>query len=631
MNPSSILYLSLFLGLYLSLTPQPADSHFVLFENVGERASSVSYLHVKLTLNLSEIDTQLMKFVSLLHIHNKTMQGVTNDPKDKLKFQYEPHVEWLHNKHMKISRDIIALHVTEAGELKARLQSLRHVLPLPTDGEEFYAPPRHYRPTRNHNETEIEDPKLPTYHPGRYETVRPGTRKARSSGNTFLGILGNVFGLYNTVQIHYLWQELSETKAGQAKLLEVQNLHIQQLKDIDLTFQALFTTMSLHTLQNPGLLDARLNRLHSQLLERIQIAEDVLQQAQHRRLSLKMLSQSQVSTLFARLHQTAAKHGCELLVHHQSDLFQLETSYFFDGKNVNILLHVPMVTPDSILRLFKLHPFPIPLGNGHFIMPKETNDILAITAGTQRYSTQLSSSSLLACHVLNKVYLCESDGVLRKHFHDTCLGALYQQNIAAVRELCTLQVCQNTEVIRQLLGNWFAVFSPSAITVPLECKNGTAKDIMIPNGVSKFHLSAGCSARFADHLVVSDHNIREPADFLEYRWEWDPMDIPEEVLHPENFVPAMDHLANFGISKPSLQELREYQMQVTRTPGWWAHFVHFAGNLLLIVLILALIIVLGIRFHRFLETRRQKAIDPIDNDPVNAKFIPPVPANYGHC
>jgi hypothetical protein len=475
---------------------------------------------------------------------------------------------------------------------------------------------------------DIQYPGNATFEEPTYETPKPGSRLKRGNGAAFLGIVGTFLGIYNTVQIQYLWQELSETKAGLSKLIELQLAQMEQLKDIDITFQVLFKTMSLQSMQDPGLLEARLNRFHAQLLERIQIAQNVIQQAQHRRLSVELLSQSQVSSLFSKLHQTAAKHGCKLMLDHQSDLFQVETSYFFDSQNVHLLVHVPMITPDSMLRLFKLHPFPIPLQDDHFIMPKADNDILAITVGNQRYSRQLSSTDLLACHVINRVYFCESNGVLKRIFSDTCLGALYQQNMEGVKKYCTLQVHENKEVIQQLLGNWFAVYTPKAYTVPVECRNGTSKEIMIAKGVSKFHLSAGCEAQFKDHLVISDYSIREPADFLEYSWNWDPITLPDDVLHPDQFIPALEKLSEFGISQPTLKELKEYYMELSRSPGWWAHFVHFAGNVLLITLVFGLAIILAIRFRRYLIHKRRQLLSPLNsddhelNDLNNAKFVP---------
>jgi len=94
--------------------------------------------------------------------------------------------------------------------------------------------------------------------------------------------------------------------------------------------------------------------------------------------------------------------GQQLLRAHLKDLFQLETSYFYDGTNVE-LLHVPMVSKNSKLRLLKPHPFPLPLN--FTITPEAHDDIVAISPEWDRLSARLYAIDLLSCHSVNKVYL----------------------------------------------------------------------------------------------------------------------------------------------------------------------------------------------------------------------------------
>ncbi len=180
----------------------------------------------------------------------------------------------------------------------------------------------------------------------------------------------------------------------------------QAISTITAEIQDLTAVLHLTILQNPGYTTTRLSRIENQLKHRLEIAIHTIQQAQHRRLAVDFLSAEQLNLLFVKLVQQAEQNGCQLLVRHRSDLFQLETSYFFDGADVHLLLHVPMVPKDSLLRLFKLHPFPLPLSGSHVLVPSVREDILAISSGFKRYSTQFSATDLLGCHVINNIYLC---------------------------------------------------------------------------------------------------------------------------------------------------------------------------------------------------------------------------------
>ncbi len=201
--------------------------------------------------------------------------------------------------------------------------------------------------------------------------------------------------------------------------------------------------MHLTVLQNPGYTSARLSQIESQIKIRLNIAIHTI----HRRLAVDFLSAEQLNILFVKLNKQAAQNGCQLLIHHRSDLFQLETSYFFDGADVHLLLHVPMVPTDSLLRLFKLHPFPFPLSGSHVLVPSLREDILAILSGFKRYSAQFSTTDLLGCHMVNNIYLCERHGVLNSNLNSTCLVALYMQDYDTIKRFYALEIHRTGEIV----------------------------------------------------------------------------------------------------------------------------------------------------------------------------------------
>ena len=611
---------------------QPANGNFVIFENVGVMASSLSYLHGQITLNLSSIEDHLDSYIRMLDRLNTSI--IPTMERDDVKPYYAGGVEkqlaYLHRRNTANTYEIIKLHIKEAEEIRQQLVTLRHILPFPSDADEAVKHFRRGRDTTSKNETFS-----PTDYPLLKETIKAtgGTRNARFLTPLALpfGIFGTFMGLYNKQQIDHLRRELQTTQAGMNKLVEVTKLHTQHIAALERALYQLTGILHMSIVQNPGLLEARLNRVENQIQRRIQIATHVLQAAQLQRLSIDFLTQNQVQTLFAQLLNRAEKYGCKLLLEHHSDLFQVEVSYFFDGRDVHLLLHVPMVTPDSMLRLLKLHSFPLPIASGtHYLIPSSENDILAITAGSERYSTQISSSDLLGCHMINKVYLCESHGVLRRTYGDTCLGALYHQNVTAVKKLCTLQIHHSEEVIRQLLNNWFAVFSPVQLTIPVECKNGTSKELMIAKGINKFHLSQGCTAQFANHIVTSDYSIREPADFIEYEWKWTQLsDLLPDDLGSTPMQSHMELFSKYGLATPTLEDLQLLRLQEDYTPGWWAHFVHFVGNATLVITLIVVISIVGYRFykHRQFKQNQQQVRQQLEDqaneqDALNPAQVP---------
>ena len=176
-------------------------------------------------------------------------------------------------------------------------------------------------------------------------------------------------------------------------------------------------------------------------------------------------------------------------------------------------------------------------------------------------------------------------------------------------------------MVRQLKNNWFAVFIPKQLTVPIQCRNGTSKELMMPSGVSSFHLSEGCTASFTDHLVTSDFSVQTPSDFIHYEWKWDSTDLMADGLDKLTLFPELKTLAEHGIHYPTLDAIQELYIQKQYSPGWWAHLVHFIGLGTLTIIIIAAFILLGIRFReRLISLRRLRQLDvptsPLD-DAIN--------------
>ena len=109
----------------------------------------------------------------------------------------------------------------------------------------------------------------------------------------------------------------------------------------------------------------QLRSIYDQLHLQYQQIIRAVQAAHQRRLSVDLLNATRLQDLFQAAQIKAQINKCQLLLSHPSDLFQIEASYFYDGQDILLLLHIPMAPADSILRLFQFHPFPLPLSLIH--------------------------------------------------------------------------------------------------------------------------------------------------------------------------------------------------------------------------------------------------------------------------
>jgi hypothetical protein len=383
-----------------------------------------------------------------------------------------------------------------------------------------------------------------------------------------LGIIGTFMGLYNTYQISVLNEQLHGVIEAHNRLVEVVQKQGDDIARINVTINQLLVHISYMSASNPAYTVHELDRVERQLSGQLDRAFNILQSLQLRRLSMEFLEAHQVARLFHRLQDQSSSAGYRLLLQHHSDIFQLETSYFFDGSDIHLLVHVPMIPDDSLLRLFRLHSFPLQLSEKHVMIPKVDQDVLAISSGFDRMSTQLSYVDLLGCHKVNQVYLCEQQGVLRNDLNSTCLGALYNQDFTAASQLCPLTVHDSGEMVQQLLNNWYLAYSPNPQMAPVTCHNRSQSEIRLQTGITKFHLAPGCRSQLKQHVLISDLTLRSEAEILHYEWNWDNPISRDWVSSLSDA--EIEQLQSHGIATPTIHDIQHLKLHQThhQIPHW---------------------------------------------------------------
>jgi hypothetical protein len=70
----------------------------------------------------------------------------------------------------------------------------------------------------------------------------------------------------------------------------------------------------------------------------------------------------------------------------------------------------------------------------------------------------------------------------------------------------------------------------------------------------------------------------------------------------DEIAPELARLRSFGLHRPTLSDLQYMGVHKTHTAGWFAHFIHFTGNALLLLLITSLTAFICYRWYQ----RRQR-------------------------
>ena len=347
--------------------------------------------------------------------------------------------------------------------------------------------------------------------PKQEEHPKVGGKKKHQRSPRFViqmlfGALGTFMGMFDKHHYAKMQKQIEEQHAITKRLIEVVNTQGKAINDILSSLDQFQSQLDAQAALNPANLDAALQSTNRKVRLEVSQVFRVLQTAQWRRLSMDFLSEEQSNELYDTLEATALESGSTLLIQKPSDIFQLELSYFYNGDIITLLLHVPMVPKGSLLRLVKLHPFPLPVAGNYSIVPDVDSEILALSVTEVRMSAQFPATNLMGCNQINHIYLCENQGVLNKKLSQSCLGALYNQDFVTARTLCPMKIIYAEEVIYRLQDNVHLVYTPVGQTIPINCPDKSYEK-WIQKGVSEFQLEAGCKAELIHHWVFADYAI----------------------------------------------------------------------------------------------------------------------------
>lgn len=538
----------------------------VVFEEIGQMAGATSYIHLSITLGLSDLEERINDYSKCIAIYKHqvnstfTMAYSNTTDKDRNHTLHVYHARYL---------DMAATFQRDAGHLKTQIRNIRGILPAPSNGP---APSNYDRDKRSlvANLLIKTGGKILKGLGGQiFKTAKNGVlRQARSPGLLFTlanGILGTFMGLYTQHQINKLRADVDQLKETQDQLVEVVVENKAAIGELKTWMSHFNISLSILENLNPGLVVAEMTNMYNRIQSALDVTVHTLQQAMHRRLAIDFLTPDNLAKVFEDLVSVAAEKGFDLLTKRPSDLLQIETSYVYDGNDVLLLLHVPMTPADSLLRLLRLRPFPIPFSDSHSLLPRPQTSILALSKGQNRLMTTIEHSDLLGCHQIGTVYTCDRHGALQKNIKSNCLGALFEQDIAEARRLCDLELVPRKEAVLQLESNWFLVYSPVMFTAHTTCQNGTSSEVYIKREVRKVYVDPGCSLDLNHHQLSSEISLYLDSNVRHI--DWDREDISLFGLKESDVLEALAE-TEVGERGLLLADIVQHTKSKSKFPLW---------------------------------------------------------------
>ena len=337
------------------------------------------------------------------------------------------------------------------------------------------------------------------------------------------GLLGTSFATANAIHIAQMEKNAAGQRQQILKLTHIAEIEQNHLQHLDLQV----ITNEKQTLEalryNPAMLASAANLLIFQTKLVEEKIQSTIQEAQNNRLSTQLLEGHTINKMFNFLTEKAKQSSMNLMISRPSDIFQMDTTYFYKQKEMtlNLFVHIPMIQPANLLQFFQLVPFPISttIKANASMMPEVKQDMLAV--GAEHQFQIVSQSDLNACSKLGTSYLCQGRHTTRTDLEDTCLGAYYLERWDVIHKLCRFNFEKAKEHVFKIAANQWVVSTPKPFSTTVKC-NSQFSSVNLKS-LSIVTVPEGCTMHLKTHIIHPGSYTQDTdVEIKHFQWMWNP-------------------------------------------------------------------------------------------------------------
>ena len=198
--------------------------------------------------------------------------------------------------------------------------------------------------------------------------------------------------------------------------------------------------------------------------------------AQHR-LSPALVNTTTLPGSVARLEKLMKRMNHQLAIHQSEDVFKFETSHLiFSNGTLRIFVHVPAFRIGSRMKMLRYTPLPIPLPKSHsseevkYGLAQPERGLLAISPNEMMFQT-FTESQWGDCKTQLGISYCQNNNMYDKRLKDSCLVALYKQDVETIGRKCKWSLLVDKDYGQQIGPTEFLLYQHKPETVKIWCPN----------------------------------------------------------------------------------------------------------------------------------------------------------------
>ena len=291
----------------------------------------------------------------------------------------------------------------------------------------------------------------------------------------------------------------------------------------DLTIKTARFVESEHFVTHGILLYTLISSEFDRIEDALQTHISIIESAQNNHFHPSILSYDGSVSAFERVKANAAKKGLVPVIQSPQQLSQMHTSFTYTKRGINLLVEIPLASPDSTFSLHQFHSMPISLSQNAYVQLKSNVPILGIGKADltgKPLFIEMTHADLAQCnHFSEKVFLCTQQRKIKRPSSPSCVYSLYHKDHQAAEHTCLINLKSHSHDHAIATGpNEFMYFSNQSMTYYIVCQNHSTSSHQKLRGPSKIIVPSGCRIESNQFILYPQSDFEIPVEHELYSW-----------------------------------------------------------------------------------------------------------------
>lgn len=371
----------------------------------------------------------------------------------------------------------------------------------------------------------------------------------------FLGLmvaLGALsLGTFNRADLMLLHASVSNIAMKQNHIIDILQEHEVSIHKVQHDMQAI--TTALEMVINTTEENYAMTVLHDSELQIIMALTEMrrtmvclqhgLERLLTKRLPTCFLDPDQMKKSMINLQKKATIENMEVLSERAMAMLEYEISILLIKGTIHIFTHVPLWNTKQQLELLSFSNAPVEITDDLSLRIVSQEKYLAIGKdGIHNTMTKLEFSKL---QEFGTRFFSTSTLILKRNINTTCLGAVFSQNLKAVKEECEVIIEKQPESLTAIAKNKYVLHARQPQTIEITCNSKTQHKAV--DKIEHLQLDQGCKISTRNHILFAGQTV-----------------IQEEKIHVWPLNWSVDEL--FDLTKNELNQIAKELNLLSKKP-----------------------------------------------------------------